>query len=139
MLLLALLLPGCTLPRDEGRHFAARLAAARGQPVQPFIDELGVENVTEEEGRRTWTWHVLWYPRGGECKIEVTADPAGLITGSRIEGSDYTCGELVVDARKEAERHRRDPGLKARQEEEGRRLLEELVKARRILSEDKKD
>jgi hypothetical protein len=44
------------------------------------------------------------------------------VTDTRLSGSDYTCGEVVIDLRKRAQRYREDPSLRCVEERDQREL-----------------
>ena len=127
---LAVLAPvGCALPLDEGREFRHRFASLTGQPASILLDELGPIDPEPTPTGRLYVVQVIGYNVGG-CIIEADADEDGIITSTRLEGSDYSCGRVVIDLRRRAARYRADPGLKAREEARMRRILEELVGVR---------
>lgn len=126
------ILAGCALPADVGREFRVRLKNSEGQPVQAVVDELGPTNPTEHEGRRVYAWQQLTigsYVR--DCSVEVTTDQSDRIVANQVTGSDYECGDFVLDLRRTANRYRLYPGLREREAEENRRMLDALVSLRR--------
>ena len=132
-----LVLAGCTLPADAGHEFRARLQSSEGQPVQALFDELGPQNPTEHNGRRVYGWGrmvVSNYPSDRDCDIEVTADQAGRIVTGTMTGSDHACGDFVLALRRTESRYRRHPGLREREAEESRRMLDALVSLRQSLN-----
>ena len=124
---------GCALPLDEGREFRRRFASLVDQPASVLLDELGPNDPVHTSTGRLYVWQFLGYNTGG-CTIEADADEADIITSTRLEGSDYSCGRVVLDLRRRAARYRADPGLRAREEARMKRILEELVATRRRIS-----
>jgi hypothetical protein len=135
-LLLVPALVACTLPRDEGRRFRERVTALNGRPTAEF-PELIAMDASETQGRRVYAAGVFHVGnRGDACDVEVITEGERVVSG-RVTGGDYDCGELATELRKRADRYRRDPTLRAREEQEQREMLKRLVDARKVLNEPK--
>jgi len=135
---LPLLTAACALPLDEAAHFRARLPAFAGRPVAILERELGppAGDRVGAGAPRAWGVFVMGFGMpGGECSIDAAVDPQDRIRSVTMTGDDYICGRLVARLHKEALRYAADPTLAAREREESRRLLGELVRARRELNE----
>ena len=140
MAAVALLLTGCAAKR-AGESFRARLPQLVGQPVQAVVDDIGPGSASGEGAntRRQWEYTTIGAPPYRSCDIQIVADADDRIIETQLRGTDYDCGLLLRDLRKDEARYRADPGLREREAREMQDRLNRLVDLRRSAKEDEAD